>query len=547
MSALGSRSRGMWQGANAGRRLEFPQLDRVGAPPEELVNGPSRPLPQAQESADRADRPRGRLPRVPLPAKLLLSYLLLLAIVAVPNFVYVRARLGGNLVEEARGQLLAVAQRTATLLGPLPAGERLARVHDLARMSGDRVTLVAASGDVVYDSQVADPAALQSHRDRPEIQSAAAFGTGTARRASETTGHDTLYAAARLPVALGVGAEGAAGVVRIARPLSTLRTSTDELTSFARNIQAAAISVALLLSLVAAIQFLRPLQRVIAAAKALGAGDLAARSDVASDDEVGDAGRAIDAMALEIRRRLANAGSGDAVLAQLVDALPVPCVVFEVTGEVLALNGAARAAFRIEGKHASRRLKELTASARFEEALDAAEGDGEPEPLDVEVAGDVRVRSTIHVLKRPGVAPLYVLLGGGAAPTDATTLPPFEAVRPRSFAEVLDEARSDALASMSEAGVGLEVAEAPSVMVVDVGHRVPRAIAECMRAGALSVEGRAETLALDVKVEETQVTIALETGLGPDAVARIGPLLEPLGGGVEVDGQRTTMLWIPRA
>lgn len=483
-------------------------------------------------------RSPARLPRVPLPAKLLLSYLLLLAITAVPNLVYVRARLEADLVQDAQQHLQDVARGTAAVLAPLSPAARLDRARDLAFMSGDRVTLIDPTGQVLYDTALREGAPVENHRDRPEIRDAlGAAAVGSAVRVSDTTGVETLYAAARIPNG---------PVVRVARPLTGVRGGTEGLTSFARNVQAGAVSVALLLSLVAAIQFLRPLRKVIGAAKALGAGDLAARSDVSSDDEVGDAGRAIDAMAAEIRRRLANAGSGDAVLSQLVDALPVPCVIFEVTGEVLALNGAARQAFRIEGPHASRRLKELTASARFERALEAAEGEGEPEPLDIDVA-DAKVRSTVHVLKRPGAAPLYVLLGGGPVHVAATTLPPFESVHPRAFSDVLEEARGDAGPAMSRSGVGLEVNDTPQVLVVDVGHRVPRALAECLRACASAVQGRVDTLCLDVSVENTRVKIALEADAGADAVARITPLLEPLGGSVRVDNQRATTMWIPRA
>lgn len=499
------------------------------------MNGPSRPPPSRT-------RPGSALPRVPLPAKLLLSYLLLLSIVAIPNYVYVRARLEASLIDEAEAQLMAVAERTAGVLAGLPDDERLGRLRDLARMSGDRITLVGAGGMVLFDS-VAGPIP-QSHADRPEIRAAWASGEGSARRLSDTTREDTLYAAARLPI--GTAEREDRTVVRVARPLTEVRSSTEDLTRFARNVQAAAISVSFLLSLLSAIQFVRPLRRVADAAKALGGGDLAARTDVTSNDEVGDAGRAIDAMALELRRRLANAGSGDAVLAQLVDALPVPCVIFEVTGDVLALNGAARAAYGIEGPLASRRLKALTTSARFERALEAAEGDGEPEPLDVEVADNARVHSTVHVLKRPGAAPLYVLLGKDPSAPEATTLPPSDALRVRPFSDVLKEARVEAGTAMAKAGVDLEVAPAPDVLVVDLGQRVPRALAECLRAGALTIAGRG-ALCLDVKVETTQVAVAFEAGLGADSVSRIAPLLEPLGGRIEVDGQRSTTVWIPRA
>lgn len=488
--------------------------------------------------------PRLKLPRVPLPIRLLISYLVLLAIAAVPDFIYVRARLEANLITEAQEQLLEVASRTTAVLTPLTPEQRLERVRDLARMTGDRVTLIAPDGRVLFDSHVLDVATLRNHADREEVRTAITTGVGAARRASQTTSLDTLYAAARLsdPISSDVHA-----VVRIARPLSTVRSSTEDLTRFARNVQAAAISMALLLSLVAAVQFVRPLQRVISAAKALGGGDLAARSGVDSNDEVGDAGRAIDSLAVDLRRRLANAGSGDAVLAQLVDALPVACVIFEVTGEVLALNGAARAAFRIEGPNAARRLKELISTARFERALEAAEGDGEPEPVDVEVAAELRVKSTVHVLKRPGTAPIYVLLGTSTHVAMSTTLPPMEAVGIRPFADLLEEARGNAGGVLRRTGVALEVNDTPAVLVADAAKRIPRALSEYLSAGAAALEGRSTTLLVSVQVEPTQIRLAYEAGVGPDVVARIMPLLEPLGGAVEVMGQRITTMRIPRA
>lgn len=476
-------------------------------------------------------------PRIPLPAKLFLSYLLLLFVAAFPTFVYVRARLDSDLVGDATQELSGVARRSAAILLELPAPARPTRARDLGIMTGDRVTLIAANGSVIYDSEARD---LPSHADRPEVIAALKDGGGTASRKSETTGVDTLYAAARL----GAGVD--AGVLRVARPLAKVRSATDELTVFARNVQAAAVSVALLLSLLAAAQFVRPLRRVVASAQALGAGDLAARSGVASNDEVGDVGRALDTMATEVRRRLANAGSGDAVLAQLVDALPVPCVVFEVTGEVLALNGAARTALRLDGPNAGRRLKELASSAEFERALEIAEGDGEPEPLSVDVGDGETVRGNVHVLKRPGVAPLYVLLGVEAPRALATTLPPLDAVVPRPFLEVMSAARGEVASELERSGLGLEVSDSPGVLVADVADRVPHALALALAGCAQALAGRTSTLCVGVTVEGTGVRLALDGDPGSAAIARIRPLLEPIGGSVKVTGGEAT-LWLPRA
>ena len=491
----------------------------------------------------RLRKPALRLPRIPLPAKLLLSYLLLLALAAVPNFLYVRSRLEKELVAEVERDLLQTAGRSAGILAPMEEAARIAHARELALMTGNRITLTSTSGEVVMDSETPAGQPLAAKSDRPEILAAAAKGSGVARRVSATTRQETLYAAVRLPV---TRSDGGAAVVRIGRELGSLRTTTDQLTRFARNIQAAVISVALLLSLFAAIQFVRPLQRVIAAARALGAGDLAAHSGVASDDEVGDAGRALDAMAVEIRRRLANAGSGDAVLSQLVDALPIAVVIFEVSGEVLALNGAARSVFCIEGPNASKRLKDITSSASFERALENAEGDGEPEPLDIDVAG-VRVRGSVHVLKRPGTAPFYVLLGKDVQRLAHTTLPPFENVRPRPLIELVAEVQREAALALAQHGLVLELGEVPDAIVVEVGRLVREALVTVFSGCARAVAGRQDTLGVDIKVEPTRVRFTLLADPGKETIDAANALLEPLGGEVEVEIERSTTLWIPRA
>jgi HAMP domain-containing protein len=491
-----------------------------------------------------------KLPRLPLPAKLFLSYLLVLAAAAVPTFVYVHARLAGELKDEAAEQLKESANRTAALLGRLSPEERLTRTQLLGRMTADRVTLIAPSGEVLFDSEVADTAKMQNHRERPEVKAAiagaalnAANGKDTiAERKSESTGHATLYVATRIAGATNE----TLGVLRVARPVAKVLEATDELERFTRNVLAIAVSIAFLFALLAAVQFVRPLQRVTTSARALAAGDLSVRNALTRNDEVGDVARAIDQMAVEIRRRLASAGSGDAVLAQLVDGIEVPCVIFEVTGEVHALNGAARTALRVEGPNASRRLKEITTSPEFERALQDAEGDSEPEPIDVDVAPGVRVHAHVHVLKRPGTAPLYALLGAERPPLEATTLPPLDGVRPRPFLDVMNEAKDDARAALERSGVALEMQDAPRVLVVDVGHRVPRAVAAVLEGCAASFSGRGGVITMDVKVGDTRVELLVEADPGIDALRRAQPLLEPLGGAVRVESGEAS-LWLPRA
>jgi HAMP domain-containing protein len=372
------------------------------------------------------------------------------------------------------------------------------------------------------------------------------------RRYSDSTGYDTLYAATVLVK------DGP--VLRLAESVDDVVDAAGALKRFARNVQAVAITVAFLLSLLSAVLFLRPLQRLTETARAMAGGDLAARAGIHTDDEVGDAARALDQMAVDLRRRLANAGSGDALLAQLVDALPVPCVVVEPgadqKSELLAINGPARRAFRVEGVSARRKVHELTQSGRFRRALEEAEADGDPEPCVLHVDDGVRFEALVHVLKRPGAAPLTVILGHEMQEATTTTLPPITLIEPRGFDVVLHEARARVHATNAAHAAGLngaaapeimiEVDDTPAVLVADVDGRLARALALTFEACAKSLVGKSDILGVVVHVEATRVRLVLDAALDAALVDAIKPVLAPLGGDIVVD-DKEARLWLPRA
>jgi HAMP domain-containing protein len=491
-----------------------------------------------QQRADAAVR-RFRMPRLALPTKLFVSYLVVVALGAVPTFLYVRQQLQGELVELAQAQLHTATARAANSLMPYDERTLLARVRVVSGVVPHRVTLIAPTGDLLFESTALTH---ENHGNRPEVQAALGgrplVDVFDARRISETTGTDTIYAATRLVP------DGP--VLRLASPIAPVVEAADALKRFARNVQAVAISAALGFSLLAALLFVRPLQRVVATARAFGDGDLSARARLHADDEVGDVARALDQMAVDLRRRLANAGSGDAVVAQLVDAIPVPCVVVEASGELLVLNGPARRALGIDSGSARRRVHELTQNGRFRRALDEAEADGDPEPCVLPLPDGGRFEGIVHVLKRPGAAPLTVLLGHEPPPDGATTLPPVSAVTATPFDVVLAEARDRARATLGALGVAVDVDDSPGVLVADVDGRLSRALALVFEACGRSVVGKGDIVGVAVHVEPTRVRLLLDAGVDDGLVDAVKPLVAPLGGDVST-GDREVRLWLPRA
>src|SRR5207247_587204 len=64
--------------------------------------------------------------------------------------------------------------------------------HVAGRATGLRLTLIRADGVVAADSHE-DPAVMENHRRRPEVQQALAAGEGSSERHSTTLNQDLLY------------------------------------------------------------------------------------------------------------------------------------------------------------------------------------------------------------------------------------------------------------------------------------------------------------------------------------------------------------------
>lgn len=485
-------------------------------------------------------RPRRRsLPRVPLPAKLLISYLVVVATAAVPTFIYVRSALQADLLELAEDRLREGTRRAASGLMPFEERELVDRTRQISSVLLQRITLVSATGELLFDSE---SLSRENHADRPEIRAALAgrplLDVAVFRRASTSTGRETVYAATRL-------IDGGP-VLRLADHVDDVVSAAADLKGFARNVAAIAITLAIALSLLAAVLVMRPLQRVAQTARLLASGDLTASAGIKTNDEVGDASRALDQMAVDLRRRLANAGSGDAVLAQLVDALPVPCVIIEPSGEPLALNGPARRALRLEGTSARRRVQQVASSGRFRRAVAEAEADGDPEPCVIVGDGGLRFEGTVHVLKRPGAPPLTVLLGHEAPEDVASTLPSAGVVEPRSFVDVVQDARERSRTVLQESHVMVELDDEPGVLLADVDGRLGRTLALVFEGCAKALAGKGDVLAVDVHVEPTRVRLVLDVIPGEGFVEAIRPVICPLGGDVTVS-ESEVRLWLPRA
>ena len=142
------------------------------------------------------------MPRIPLPVKLLLSYLGVLLLGAGPTFFYIRVVLQGDLLRESSLRMSSQIQKVAESLRSVPDDERLQVLRKFGEISTHRLTYMSLAGDVLLENSVVLPLTI-NHASRSEVRMAMAepaskpeglpvwtglHGTGYARRHSETTG-----------------------------------------------------------------------------------------------------------------------------------------------------------------------------------------------------------------------------------------------------------------------------------------------------------------------------------------------------------------------
>jgi two-component system phosphate regulon sensor histidine kinase PhoR len=156
-------------------------------------------------------------------------------------------------------------------------------VSQAAHAAGTRATVIDATGKVLADSE-ADPSTLENHASRPEFVSALQGQVGTDKRLSESLSIPFLYVAA--PV------QG--GAVRLAYPLTEVEGRISHVRRMLFVGSVITFFVAMLIAAIAALSISRRLRRIVTFAERIAAGDLTARIEEPSVDEIGQVASALD-------------------------------------------------------------------------------------------------------------------------------------------------------------------------------------------------------------------------------------------------------------
>lgn len=210
------------------------------------------------------------------------------------------------------------------------------QVDDLARITGARVTVVDASGKVLADSARHD-GIMQTHLDRPEIQEARLRGKGRAVRYSQTLGVDMLYVA--FPITTG---GGRTGFVRLALPLTEVRTSLQNLQESLLATGLMALAAALFLAAFFSWRFAAPIREMELFTERLRQGELSGNLIVRGSDEMKLLGENINHLVEELRGQVAELREERAKLIATFAGMSEGVMLLDAGGRIEGYNRAFR-------------------------------------------------------------------------------------------------------------------------------------------------------------------------------------------------------------
>ena len=179
-----------------------------------------------------------------------------------------------------------------------------------AQAAGARATIIDAQGKVLADSE-ADAMSMENHAARPEFGAALKGEVGTDTRRSRTVGVPFLYVAA--PVT--------GGAVRLAYPLSDVAAVLARVRRTLLVSSLLAFVIALVVSGLAAHLTARRLQQIVQFADRIASGDLTARIEEKSGDEIGQVAASLDKTARHLEESFAALQTSQRQLETLLNSM----------------------------------------------------------------------------------------------------------------------------------------------------------------------------------------------------------------------------------
>jgi PAS domain S-box len=205
----------------------------------------------------------------------------------------------------------------------------------LRTYADSRVTFIAGDGTVLGDSDHA-PEIMDNHSKRIEVIKAHKDGVGRAIRYSDTLKENLLY------VAIAVNSsDPQSNVIRLAMSLKEVDQSINQLWTVLIIGLLVLFIVAAFISYRIALSLTRPLEQITKVAQRIKQMDYKARVKVRKQDEVGELGHAINAMAESLEVQMTRIRQNESQLESVLDNMINGVMMIDPTGKIVLMSKRA--------------------------------------------------------------------------------------------------------------------------------------------------------------------------------------------------------------
>jgi two-component system phosphate regulon sensor histidine kinase PhoR len=374
---------------------------------------------------------------------------------------------------------------------------------DVGVRAGVRVTLIRSDGLVLGDSDLDGAAleAVENHARRPEVIQALERRGGASERWSSTVHQRMLYMAVPFQRDGQIG-----GVVRLAKPLTEVDDAIGRLHGLVVLAFGLALLVAVFMSSLAAQWMSTAVRTLTAAARRMAAGDLAARTGLAGQDEVAELGRALDQLATSLADAVGQLRTERDLLSRVLDGMKEGVLLLDGDGRVALANPALREMLLLGAQLTGKLPLEVIRNAELKRLLDEAESAAETVSGEIDV-GDLKPRRLlVHAAALPdepgGLLAVFV---------DVTDLRRLEMIRRDFVANVSHELRTP-IATIRSAAETLRRA-------IDAGPEAAADFIQIIERQAERLQHLVEDLLDLSRIESRQFRLALES-------VPVGPMIE---------------------
>jgi two-component system, OmpR family, phosphate regulon sensor histidine kinase PhoR len=259
--------------------------------------------------------------------KLFLAALVVIAACTISLDLLIRRAWENMLRSEIETSLRQKTQMFATRVEDASPAALAQITTQAAQAAGTRITVIDSSGKVLADSE-ASPDTMENHATRPEFAAALQGQVGSSTRLSKTVNVELLYVAVPIP----------GGAVRMAYPLSSIQQANRQIWRDLAEGSAIAGLFALLLALIATQSIGRRLLRITEFAERVAAGDLSARIQEESSDEIAHVASALDKTARKLEEGFRSVENSRQTLETLLNSMQEAVIAVAEDERVLWAN-----------------------------------------------------------------------------------------------------------------------------------------------------------------------------------------------------------------